>query len=109
MLVDEDQTLQLLEKQLILLQSEVSFLQEAQRELLAQSINEYKKSAQIDWHAIAARIADYTQASKELKIYTDTIAQPTDATTKSTISSSDYQALWKKLISKIETDQSNNP
>ncbi len=111
LLVDEHQTLVQLENQLLLLQTEVSFLQEAQRELLTASINEYKKNAKIDWHAIVSQIVKYTTASKELKIHTDMLAQHADKNSKKKVStSSDYQSLWKKLISEIDSsDHSNTP
>lgn len=106
LLSHKELTLEQLETQLLLLQSEVSFLQEAQRNLLLASIQEYKKKSSIDWHNIFTLINEYTKASKELA------TQAQKALTESTGSKtykelSQYQDIWDKLLAKIPKFKDN--
>ncbi len=99
LLANESVTLQLLETQLILLQSEISFLQEAQRNLLMASIQEYRKKSDINWHEVAELIADCTKASKEISFNARNSSPPSDS--KSEVFSN--QEIWQKLIAKIHS------
>ncbi len=109
LLSNESATLEQLETQLMLLQSEVSFLQEAQRNLLIASINEYKKKATINWHHIVALITDYTKASKELKFHTSiTLPMSKNLGRPPHRDLSHFQEIWQKLITKIHNYENND-
>jgi DNA-binding transcriptional MerR regulator len=95
----ETKTLELLETQLVLLQSEATFIQEAQRRLLSASINEYRKNAHVDWHAIVTLISEYTQACKDLKSRTEEAFQQDKIP--------EHKALWQELINKIKSPDSH--
>jgi len=108
LLSNESATLEQLETQLILLQSEVSFLQEAQRDLLIASINEYKRRSTVNWHQILELISDYTIASKELKFHTSKIlpmAKHLGNPPHRDISQ--FQDIWQKLKDKIQRYENN--
>ncbi len=90
----EQGTLELLEKQSKLLQSEVTFLQVVQGPLLLSLIQEYKHKKSIDWHAIANIIVTYTKEREELP--------RTTLLDKRQLESSDLE-IWQKLITKIST------
>lgn len=109
LLENEQETLPYLETQLRLLQSEMSFLQEAQRNLLAASINEYRNKSAIDWHKIVTLIADYSKASKELRFHTSKPVPESEHRGKPPHQdSTHFQNLWQKLIAKIQSYQNNN-
>ncbi len=106
LLSHQELTIEQLETQLLVLQSEVSFLQEAQRKLLLASIKEYKKTASIDWHALVTLINDYTQASKELTKH----AQNTLLGRETELDHElvQHQKIWHKLLTKIQQFESDN-
>lgn len=91
-----------LEKQLTLLQSEVSFLHEAQNSLLKKAINECKSQAHIDWHGLVSHITSYITASKLLNLKQNDIQE---ALSQSSKESSDYHVDWQKLITKINSSE----
>lgn len=65
-LIENEQAIpEFLEKQLALLQSEVSFLQEAQRPLLLALIEEYRKHKSINWHNVAQQIVTHYEGRPE--------------------------------------------
>ncbi len=110
-LSNKSDTLEQLETQLMLLQSEVSFLQEAQRNLLLASINEYKKKAMVNWHQIVELISDYTKASKELKFHTSKSVPISENLARPPLPDiAHFQDIWQKLIDKIHNYENNeNP
>ncbi len=102
----QELTLEQLETQLLLLQSEVSFLQEAQRNLLHASIKEFRKNSSIDWHQIAKLINDYTQASKELTLHAQKTLSEQGPRVHQELTH--HQDIWHKLISKINSFENDS-
>ncbi len=109
LLSHQELTLEQLETQLLLLQSEVSFLQEAQRNLLHASIKEYRKKSSIDWHHIANLISDYTDASKELTLHAKrTLKEAQEQGSMVHQELSHHQDIWHKLITKINSYENDS-
>lgn len=104
-LVHQELTLEQLETQLMVLQSEVSFLQEAQRNLLLASIQEYQKKSTINWHRLVELINEYTQASKQLSLQAQNNQQVKGATAPTNGTS--QQELWSQLLRKIKQHESD--
>ena len=105
-LANETVPLEQLEKQLSLLQSEVSFLHEAQNSLLIRAINECRNQMTIDWHTLVSHITTFVKTSKLLS------SSETDLKeflSKSAEGSSDHHAHWQKLIDKINTPENKDP
>jgi len=107
-LTHQELTLQQLETQLLLLQSEGSFLQEAQRNLLHASIKAFRKNSSINWHLIAKLINDYTQASKELATHAQKTLEAKDQGPKIHKELSHHQDIWRKLITKINSYENDS-
>jgi len=108
LLTNESSTLEQLESQLVLLQSEVSFIQEAQRNLLIASINEYKKKRAVNWHEIVGFILDLTETSKQLRFQAAKGTTMNKASHESGASAAQIQDAWQKLFAKIRSYQSEN-
>ena len=109
LLSHQELTLEQLETQLVLLQSEVSFLQEAQRNLLHASIKEYRKKSSIDWHKVANLINDYTDASKELTLHAKRALKEEQKKSSAVHQElSHHQDLWHKLITKINSYENDS-
>lgn len=99
LLSHQELTLEQLEQQLISLQSEVSFLQEAQRNLLAGSIIEYKKTSAIDWHKLVTMINKSTEVGKEIAQHAHTSVNQQKSAPKDP---SQTQTSWHAMLSKIQ-------
>jgi DNA-binding transcriptional MerR regulator len=94
LLVDDEETLEFLENRMVVLDSEILFLQKAQKPLLLTLIDEYKNKKSVNWHEIANLILSYTKSRDEFA--NNTLFE------KKKIESSQVE-IWQKLIAQFST------
>lgn len=89
LIVDEQTTLEHLEHQLALMESDVSFLQDVQKPLLVALIQEYRSKKSINWHDIASLIVAYMKEREELQKKSPEHSEPS------------HREIWQKLTSHV--------